>query len=70
MLINDSTKRRICMYAISVAMNDNAAVVQLRGRLIDTFRGLLFEKLGLLKELGVDADKSMLNEFRGLVRWA
>jgi hypothetical protein len=66
MLINDSTKGRTCMYAISVAMNDNAAVVQLRGQLIDAFRGLLFEKLGLLKELGVDADK-LIDEFRGLV---
>jgi len=66
MLINDSTKRMDCMYAISAAMNDNAAVVQLRERLIDTFRGLLFEKLGLLKELGADAD-ALLNEFRGLV---
>jgi hypothetical protein len=65
MSINDSTKGGICMYAISVAMNDNAAVVQLRERLIDTFRGLLFEKLGLLKELGVDADK-LIDEFKGL----
>jgi HEPN domain-containing protein len=65
MLINDSIKGKTCMYAISVAMNDNAAVVQLRGQLIDTFRGLLFEKLGLLKELGVDADK-LIDEFKGL----
>jgi len=64
--INDSIKRRTCRYAISVAMNDNAAVVLLRGWLIDAFRGLLFEKLGLLKELGADAD-ALLNEFRGLV---
>jgi len=54
------------MYAISVAMNDNAAVVQLRGWLIDAFRELLLEKLGLLKELGADAD-AMLNEFMELV---
>jgi len=54
------------MYAISVAMNYDAAVVQLRGWLIDAFRGLLSKKLGLLKELGADAD-AMLNEFRGLV---
>ena len=66
MSINDSTKGGICMYAISVAINNDAAVVQLRERLIDTFRGLLFEKLGLLKELGVDADV-LFNEFRGLV---
>jgi hypothetical protein len=66
MLINDSIKGRTCMYAISVAINNDAAVVQSRGRLIDTFRGLLFEKLGLLKELGVDADV-LFNEFRGLV---
>jgi hypothetical protein len=54
------------MYAISVAMNNNAAVVQLRGWLIDAFRGLLFGKLGLLKELGANAD-ALFNEFRGLV---
>ena len=66
MLIKDSTKRMDCMYAISVAMNDNAAVVQLRGWLINRFRGLLFEKLGLLKELGANAD-ALLNEFMGLV---
>ncbi len=52
------------MYAISVAMNNDAAVVQLRGQLINAFRGLLSKKLGLLKELSADA---MLNEFRGLV---
>jgi len=57
------------MYAISVAMNDNAAVVQLRGRLIDTFRGLLFEKLGLLKELGADADADDLMSL-GVGEWA
>jgi hypothetical protein len=66
MSINDSTKGGICMHTISVAMNDNAAVVQLRGWLIDTFRELLFEKLGLLKELGADAD-ALLNEFMELV---
>jgi tetratricopeptide (TPR) repeat protein len=66
MLINDSTKRMDCMYAISVAMNDNAAVVQLRGWLINRFQGLLFEKLGLLKELGANADE-LFNEFKGLV---
>jgi energy-coupling factor transporter ATP-binding protein EcfA2 len=66
MSINDSIKRRTCMYAISVAMNDNAAVVLLRGWLIDAFRELLLEKLGLLKELGADAD-AMLNEFMELV---
>jgi hypothetical protein len=65
-LIKDSTKRMDCRYAISAAMNDNAAVVQLRGWLINRFRGLLFEKLGLLKELGANAD-ALLNEFRGLV---
>ena len=54
------------MYAISVAMNNDAAVVQLRGQLIDAFRGLLSEKLGLLKKLSVDADV-LFNEFRGLV---
>jgi energy-coupling factor transporter ATP-binding protein EcfA2 len=64
--INDSIKRRTCRYAISVAMNDNAAVVLLRGWLIDTFRELLLEKLGLLKELGADADV-LFNEFMGLV---
>jgi len=53
------------MYAISVAMNDNAAVVQLRGWLIDTFRELLLEKPGLLKELGVDADVSCLMSLWG-----
>jgi KaiC/GvpD/RAD55 family RecA-like ATPase len=66
MLIKDSTKEGTCMYAISAAMNDNAAVVQLRGWLINRFQGLLFEKLGLLKELGANAD-ALLNEFRGLV---
>jgi len=66
MLINDSIKRMDCMHAISVAMNDNAAVVQFSGRLIDTFRGLLFGKLGLLKELGVNAD-ALFNEFMELV---
>jgi len=66
MSINDSTKEGTCMYAISVAMNNDAAVVQLRGQLIDAFRGLLSEKLGLLKELSVDADV-LFNEFRGLV---
>jgi hypothetical protein len=64
--INDSIKRRTCRYAISVAMNDNAAVVLLRGWLIDAFRELLLEKLGLLKELGADADV-LFNEFMGLV---
>jgi hypothetical protein len=66
MLINDSIKGGICMHAISAAMNDNDAVVQLRGWLIDTFRGVLFEKPGLLKELGVNADK-LLDEFMELV---
>jgi len=66
MLINDSIKGGICMHAISVAMNDNDAVVQLRGRLIDTFRELLSERLGLLKELGANAD-ALLNEFMELV---
>jgi tetratricopeptide (TPR) repeat protein len=66
MLINDSTKGMDCVYAISVAINNYIAVVQLRGGLIDTFRELLFEKLGLLKVLGVDADV-LFNEFRGLV---
>ena len=66
MSINDSTKEMGCRYAISVAMNDNAAVAQLREQLIDTFRELLSKRLGLLKELGADAD-ALLNEFRGLV---
>jgi KaiC/GvpD/RAD55 family RecA-like ATPase/uncharacterized protein YeeX (DUF496 family) len=66
MLINDSTKGRICMDAISVAMNDDAAVVQLREQLINRFRRLLSKRLGLLKELGADAD-ALFNEFRGLV---
>jgi hypothetical protein len=64
--INDSTKEGTCMYAISAAMNDNDAVVQLRGWLINRFQGLLFEKLGLLKELGANADE-LFNEFKGLV---
>jgi len=66
MSLDDLTERGICMHAISVAMNDNAAVVQFSGRLIDTFRELLFEKPGLLKELGVNADK-LLDEFMELV---
>jgi KaiC/GvpD/RAD55 family RecA-like ATPase len=64
--LDDSTEIMACMYAISVAMNNDAAVVQLRGQLIDAFRGLLSEKPGLLKELSVDADV-LFNEFRGLV---
>jgi hypothetical protein len=70
MLINDSTKGMDCVYAISVAMNDNAAVVQLRGRLIDTFsERILEERLNLLKGLGVNADKllNMFDEFTKLV---
>jgi len=66
MSLDDLTERGICMHAISVVMNDNAAVVQFSGRLIDTFRGLLFGKLGLLKELGVNADK-LLDELMELV---
>jgi tetratricopeptide (TPR) repeat protein len=66
MSINDSIKGMDCMYAVSAAMNDNAAVVASRGRLINRFRGLLSERLGLLKELGADAD-ALFNEFRGLV---
>jgi hypothetical protein len=66
MSINDSIKRRTCRYAISVAMNDNDAVVQLRVWLIDAFRELLSERLGLLKELGADANV-LFNEFMGLV---
>jgi len=66
MLINDSIKGMDCVYAISVAINNYIAVVQLREQLINRFRGLLSEKLGLLKELSADAD-AMLNEFRGLV---
>jgi len=66
MLINDSTKGMDCVHAISVAINNYIAVVQLRGWLIDTFRELLFEKLGLLKVLGVDAD-ALFNEFMKLV---
>jgi hypothetical protein len=66
MLINDSAKGGICMHTISVAMNDGVAVVQSRGGLIDTFRELLFEKLGLLKVLGADAD-ALFNEFMKLV---
>jgi hypothetical protein len=63
--LDDLIEGMDCMHAISVAMNDNAAVVQFSGRLIDTFRGLLFEKPGLLKELGVNADK-LTDEFKGL----
>jgi len=66
MLINDSTKGMDCVYAISVAINNYIAVVQLREQLINRFRRLLSKRLGLLKELGADAD-AMLNEFRGLV---
>jgi tetratricopeptide (TPR) repeat protein len=71
MLLDDSTKEMGCRYAISVAMNDNVAVVQLRGRLIDTFseRILEEERLNLLKGLGVNVDKllNMLDEFTKLV---
>jgi hypothetical protein len=66
MSLDDLTKEMACMYAISVAMNDNAAVVLLRGWLINRFLGVLFEKPGLLKELGVNADK-LLDEFMELV---
>ena len=66
MLIDDSTKSMDCMHAISAAMNDNDAVVQLREQLINRFRRLLSKRLGLLKELGANAD-ALLNEFRGLV---
>jgi hypothetical protein len=66
MSINDSIKGMDCMYAISAAMNNYIAVVVSRGWLIDTFRGLLLEKPGLLKELGADADV-LFNEFMGLV---
>ena len=55
-----------CMYAISVVMSDDVAVMLLRKWLINRFRGLLFEKLGLLKELGANAD-ALFNEFKGLV---
>jgi hypothetical protein len=64
--LDDLIERGICMHAISVAMNDNDAVVQFSGRLIDTFRELLLGKLGLLKELGVNADR-LLDEFMELV---
>jgi len=66
MLINDSIKGMDCVYAISVAINNYIAVVQLREQLINRFRRLLSKRLGLLKELSADAD-AMLNEFRGLV---
>jgi hypothetical protein len=66
MLINDSIKGMDCVYAISVAINNYIAVVQLREQLINRFRRLLSKRLGLLKELGVDADK-LIDEFRGLV---
>ena len=62
----DSTKRRTCKHAISVATNDNVAVARLRKQLINRFWRLLSKRLGLLKELGVDADV-LFNEFRGLV---
>jgi len=62
----DSTKRRTCKHAISVATNDNVAVARLREQLINRFWRLLSKRLGLLKELGVDADV-LFNEFRGLV---
>jgi KaiC/GvpD/RAD55 family RecA-like ATPase len=64
--INDSTKEGTCMYAISAAMNDNAAVVQLRGWSINRFWELLIEMLGLLKGLGANAD-ALFNEFMELV---
>jgi len=62
----DSTKRRTCKHAISVATNDNVTVSRLRKQLINRFWRLLSKRLGLLKELGVDADV-LFNEFRGLV---
>jgi hypothetical protein len=67
--INDSIKGMDCRYTISVAMNNDADVVRLRSCLINVFRELLIEKLGLLKGVGVDADKllNIFNEFRGLV---
>jgi len=66
MLINDSIKGMDCVYAISVAINNYIAVVQLREQLINRFRRLLSKRLGLLKELSADAD-ALFNEFRGLV---
>jgi hypothetical protein len=66
MLTNDSTKRRTCKHAISVAMNDNVAVARLREQLINRFWRLLSKRLGLLKELGADVDE-LFNEFRRLV---
>jgi hypothetical protein len=64
--LDDLTVGIACTYTISVAMNDDVAVVQLRGWLIDAFRELLSERLGLLKELGADADV-LFNEFMELV---
>jgi hypothetical protein len=64
--IKDSTKKRICMCAVSVANGDGVAVERLRRGLIDDFRDSLIKKLGLFKEFGVNVDK-LFDEFMELV---
>jgi hypothetical protein len=64
--IKDSTKKRICMDAVSVANGDGAAVERLRWKLIHDFADSLIKKSGLFKEFGVNVDK-LVDEFMELV---
>ena len=62
----DSIKKGNCMYAVSAAKGDGAAVERLRGKLIDDFRDPLTKKSSLFKGLGVNVDK-LFDEFMELV---
>jgi len=65
-LIQDSVKKRICMYVVSAAKGDGAAVEGLRDVLIGVFHESLSKKLRLFEGFGVDVNK-LDDEFMELV---
>jgi hypothetical protein len=66
--IEDSTKRRKCIGAVSAAMNDSNAVGWLRGELINDFHKQILEneRSGWFRELDFDAN-ALISEFEKLV---
>jgi len=55
--IENLTEKRNCIYAVSAAKGEGAAVERLRWWLIDVFPEPLIERLSLFKELGVNVNK-------------
>ena len=66
--IEDSTKRRKCIGAVSAAADDSNAVGWLRGELINDFHKQILEneRSGWFRELGFDAN-ALISEFGKLV---